>query len=717
MGWQIYDAKASFSKFSSEWDQLNHTLCQGHPLFDSRFISTLLEHFSTGSEKLCLFHNGLRITGATIIVAKGKGCWSSFRPAVLQTTPLLLEDPHLVDSLWSSLPGWVWRIDFLAVDPGYSANFDNPSLPIIRRSASKKVHSLWEKAYAACLAASNTLRESNIDHQFHCSEDDPVSCTINKLNTTKDIDEALIRYERLEGVVQQGDADVANVGNNPTGVCLREILLSFAASRQASAYEFHLGTHLLASCLTIHNDQQLICLKIAFDRKMCNGATEQLSLFKMIEKQFSCREREIYGLTTSSTENQNKRVVFTQQTQNMQYFRNRYCLYTYLFVRSRRHRLHCRPPEDFQTDPAQHEYKVQSCQSITAVAALPHVQQEIFGNDGLETSVDWFDLMETAVFSNDDLHYYHVSEEQIPRLILPIRYRTNRIVRKIESLSNYYTSLFTPLTSNNNYLILLEQIISAIRNDYGQSNLMRFSPMNPEAPAFKALLNALHANGWIPFTYFCFGNWFLKVDGNWESYLKSRSANQRSSIRRRCKRFSSEGGDLEIVTTPDNIEHAIAEFNEVYSASWKQPEPYPDFVPSLIRCLANNGTLRLGLARLHNRVVAAQLWYVWGDKAYIYKVAYHEEFSAFSPGTVLTAHLLRHVIDVDHVSEVDFLIGDDAYKRGWMSHRRERYGIVAYNPGSIVGLALLAFEIAGRVWKRLRQRYLPAKLPMTSKEE
>ena len=41
---------------------------------------------------------------------------------------------------------------------------------------------------------------------------------------------------------------------------------------------------------------------------------------------------------------------------------------------------------------------------------------------------------------------------------------------------------------------------------------------------------------------------------------------------------------------------------------------------------------------------------------------------------------MQHVIDTDHVEEVDYLTGDDAYKQDWMSHRRERIGLVAFNP-------------------------------------
>jgi CelD/BcsL family acetyltransferase involved in cellulose biosynthesis len=39
---------------------------------------------------------------------------------------------------------------------------------------------------------------------------------------------------------------------------------------------------------------------------------------------------------------------------------------------------------------------------------------------------------------------------------------------------------------------------------------------------------------------------------------------------------------------------------------------------------------------------------------------------------VLTGRMLQHVVDVDGVHSVDFLSGDDAYKKDWMSARRCR---------------------------------------------
>lgn len=54
-----------------------------------------------------------------------------------------------------------------------------------------------------------------------------------------------------------------------------------------------------------------------------------------------------------------------------------------------------------------------------------------------------------------------------------------------------------------------------------------------------------------------------------------------------------------------------------------------------------------------------------GKTASIYKLAYQDKFADLSVGSILTARLMQHVIDIDGVTHVDYLTGDDAYKRDW----------------------------------------------------
>jgi CelD/BcsL family acetyltransferase involved in cellulose biosynthesis len=62
---------------------------------------------------------------------------------------------------------------------------------------------------------------------------------------------------------------------------------------------------------------------------------------------------------------------------------------------------------------------------------------------------------------------------------------------------------------------------------------------------------------------------------------------------------------------------------------------------------------------------------------------------------------MRQVIDIDRVQEIDYLTGDDAYKNQWMSHRRERRGLIAFNPRTVGGLAALVRESSARRVKHL----------------
>jgi CelD/BcsL family acetyltransferase involved in cellulose biosynthesis len=73
---------------------------------------------------------------------------------------------------------------------------------------------------------------------------------------------------------------------------------------------------------------------------------------------------------------------------------------------------------------------------------------------------------------------------------------------------------------------------------------------------------------------------------------------------------------------------------------------------------------------------------------------------------------MQHVIDQDHVQEIDYLSGDDAYKQSWMSHRRQRSGIVAFNPRTLAGLWGAGRQTLGHAIQpavaKLRQRIVTA---------
>ena len=315
----------------------------------------------------------------------------------------------------------------------------------------------------------------------------------------------------------------------------------------------------------------------------------------------------------------------------------------------------------------------------------------------IESTPGWFRNLQSTVYPDDaGVRYLAAQRNGDCTAILPIRHTKQRI----EALANFYTSLYQPALSKSANRDDLAALLRHAAEEQGHAHEMRFAPMDPDGPAYRHLVAAFRDIGWYPFPYFCFGNWTLKVDSDWPTYLANRPGEVRSTIKRMGKKFADAGGTLETVSTTEHLDEAIAAFVEVYNASWKVPEPYPEFMPGLIRLLAANGQLRLGIARVDGHPIAVQLWIVQGERAAIFKLAHREDCTEHAAGTLLTAHLMEHVISVDQVREVDYLIGDDAYKQNWMSQRRERWGIAAFNPKSPRGLLLLIRESLSRLLKR-----------------
>ncbi len=277
-----------------------------------------------------------------------------------------------------------------------------------------------------------------------------------------------------------------------------------------------------------------------------------------------------------------------------------------------------------------------------------------------------------------------------------------RQVRKLSSLSSYYTSLFSPVLDRAAGARAAAELARAVAKDSSPCDVVELKPLDVNAPAFHSLVEGFEAAGFVVQTYFCFGNWYLAVNGrSFAQYLDRLPSALKNTLTRKRKKLERSGrAKIEVVTGGAALEAAIAAYRNVYLASWKQPEPYPEFIPALMRTCAEMGWLRLGLVHIDRKPAAAQFWIVQNGVASIYKLAYDERFADFSAGSILTAKLMEHVLDVDKVREVDYLTGDDKYKRDWMSHRRERWGILAMNPRTLRGALAIVRHVGGRAVKR-----------------
>ena len=329
-------------------------------------------------------------------------------------------------------------------------------------------------------------------------------------------------------------------------------------------------------------------------------------------------------------------------------------------------------------------------------------------NTSIFYSLPWFkNYVCTVLGVDDELRLYTVNKIETAIALLPMQVKSGLpgllTPRTLQGLGNYYSSLFGPILSDTNSQGALEELTIAISEERPRWDIIDLHPLDREAATFNQLLQAFKRAGLWATPYYCFGNWYLEVNGrSYKDYFQSLPSRLKNTLKRKNKQLDASAKvHIEILTGGENLDKAIHDYVTIYNVSWKQVEPYPNFISGLIHTCAEQGWLRLGVAYVNGQPAAAQIWIVHGGTAAIYKLAHDKQFDKLSIGSILTAALMEHVIDIDQVTVIDYLTGNDAYKQDWMSQRRERWGIVAYNPYTSRGLLAAIRHFGGGKLKSL----------------
>ncbi|CDH43051.1 GNAT family N-acetyltransferase [Candidatus Contendibacter odensensis] len=329
----------------------------------------------------------------------------------------------------------------------------------------------------------------------------------------------------------------------------------------------------------------------------------------------------------------------------------------------------------------------------------------------LHHTLDWFRLLAaTALEPGGLLRIYWVAPSGQPLLCVPCLFTSASPPQRLAALSNFYTPLFGPVGNHGVTPDNVHRWVQHVTSERPRWDIIDLQPLDPTTAFFRLLLEEFRRAGWWVDSYFCFGNWYLEVAARtFADYWVGLSSRMRNTISRAQRRLERMPGfQLAIVTAPGpDLDAAINAYQTVYACSWKQPEPFPHFIPALCRLAAERGWLRLGVIHLDQQPVAAQLWLCDGQTASIVKLAHDQSLVKLGAGSVLTAALMQYVMDIDRIRIVDYLIGDDAYKREWMSHRRERCGFIAFNPRTIRGVAGAIHHFGGKIWRGLAPLHRP----------
>ncbi len=273
--------------------------------------------------------------------------------------------------------------------------------------------------------------------------------------------------------------------------------------------------------------------------------------------------------------------------------------------------------------------------------------------------------------------------------------------KTIASMTAHQSIYFAPAVdeSCDDQAHIIQMLIQSIHEEKPRWNLIDINFMNKDSQIYTHVFNAMKQCGMSVHSYNYRPNMYEDLSGTtFEDFIASRPSMVRKTYMRKSRKLEkSDNVRFELLTSGD-LEQAIADYKTIHDRSWKEDEIFPEHDPGVTRQAALAGSLRLGLLYLDDKPVAVQVWLVSSGRATIYKLHYDSDYHQQSVGAVLMLRMFEHMIDVEHINEVDFGVGDENAKSLWLKDQRPICGIVGFNTKTPGGyLALSRYKTSGLI--------------------
>lgn len=291
--------------------------------------------------------------------------------------------------------------------------------------------------------------------------------------------------------------------------------------------------------------------------------------------------------------------------------------------------------------------------------------------------------------------------------------------KSISSMTGHQTLFYAPAirSSDKQSSEVISELVNSICKDKHSWGVIDLNFLDPESQLYTELSSAFKKCGLAVRNYYWRACIYEDVkDTTYADYLAARSKAVKKTYAYKQRKLEKAGKTrFELVTGGENLEQAIADYENVLAHSWKGAEPFPEHAGGLIRAAAKTNTLRLGLYYIDNKPVATHLWVVTSGRATICKHHHNSEFNRESVGAILTLRMFEYAIDTEHVHTIDFGVGDEPAKRNWLHSEESLDGIVAFNYKTPTGLIALLLYTTSEKLHQLKQLLKPYLLPLKNK--
>lgn len=361
-----------------------------------------------------------------------------------------------------------------------------------------------------------------------------------------------------------------------------------------------------------------------------------------------------------------------------------------------------------------------SVHCYNSISELPNIYNTFFDSaaHSFFLTRSWYEILEnTTRMEEDRFFYFTVESNAEPLAFMALRSPAGQLgsslqgqdtgADSIASLTNWYSGFYDLLLSPAlvDPGVVVRKLINGVRGKLGKGAVIEFNYLDQRAETTALLSRALSSVGLITLPYYHeLIRYEVVKNTDFDSYLEQRSAGIRREYARKGRRLAKHFKLKQVVYSDDSqLGRVLDDYQHIYARSWKRPERFPQFIPELFRHGLAKQRLRVAILYLDDQPVATEVYILFNGQATSYKGGYDPAYKKYSPASVLRIFTIKHLMEVDGVSEIDFGYGDQPYKKNWLSQGRWLMGVLAFNPHSLTGWKLLLAHIRRRFMVKLRQ--------------
>jgi len=224
--------------------------------------------------------------------------------------------------------------------------------------------------------------------------------------------------------------------------------------------------------------------------------------------------------------------------------------------------------------------------------------------------------------------------------------------------------LGTPLIDRDDPIGVIEDFFTMLsRSHLKLPKVMVLPDVRLDGAVASMLKSVAEARGLPLETTGRFDRPFLESRLDGEEYLKVSLRSHHYREFRRLRRRLAEQGELvhSVARGPEDIRHAIEAFLSLEAAGWKGRERTAMAIDRYRAAFAREAVhdlAELDLCRIHSltlggKLIASLIVFVEAGVAYTWKTAYDENYSTFSPGTLLMLDVTRQHLDDPNIELTD----------------------------------------------------------------